>query len=56
MEFIFAALILGLAGSLHCIGMCGPLVMAVHSVKSDGAWWTRKLVYHFLEGCPCMRL
>lgn len=46
MEFVFAALILGLAGSLHCIGMCGPLVMAVHSVKIDGQWWTRKLIYH----------
>ena len=26
MYFIIAALVLGLAGSLHCAGMCGPLV------------------------------
>ena len=26
---ILAALVLGLAGSLHCVGMCGPLVMSM---------------------------
>lgn len=46
MEFIGAALILGLAGSLHCIGMCGPLVMAVHSARSNGNWWYKKVLYH----------
>jgi sulfite exporter TauE/SafE len=25
-----AALLLGLAGSLHCVGMCGPLMLALH--------------------------
>ncbi|MEW5798320.1 MAG: sulfite exporter TauE/SafE family protein [Bacteroidota bacterium] len=28
---LFAALTLGLLGSMHCIGMCGPLVLAVPS-------------------------
>ncbi|MFA5833357.1 MAG: sulfite exporter TauE/SafE family protein [Bacteroidota bacterium] len=28
---IFAAFTLGLLGSMHCIGMCGPLVLAVPS-------------------------
>jgi sulfite exporter TauE/SafE len=46
MEFVGAALILGFAGSLHCIGMCGPLVMAVHSAKSNGNWWYKKSLYH----------
>ena len=27
MEF-FASLFIGFVGSLHCLGMCGPLVMA----------------------------
>jgi uncharacterized protein len=27
----WAALILGIGGSLHCLGMCGPIVMAVSS-------------------------
>lgn len=31
-----AAFALGLAGSLHCVGMCGPLVMALPSRKQDG--------------------
>ena len=26
---IYAALLLGLAGSLHCLGMCGPLALAL---------------------------
>ncbi len=41
---IGAAFILGIAGSLHCIGMCGPLAMAVPGIygqkinKWVGAW------------------
>jgi len=34
------ALILGLAGSLHCAGMCSPLVMAVTSVNAAARWKT----------------
>src|ERR1044071_6783484 len=29
MELITAAFIMGLAGSLHCLGMCGPLAMSL---------------------------
>ena len=29
MELLWTALILGLAGSLHCIGMCGPIAIAL---------------------------
>lgn len=28
-KFAIAALIMGLAGSLHCVGMCGPLISAM---------------------------
>ena len=31
---ILTALIMGLAGSLHCIGMCSPLAMAVTSINA----------------------
>ena len=44
--FLFAAFILGLAGSAHCLGMCGPLVLAM----PFGQGKTRSLrmiVYHF---------
>lgn len=27
--FLISALVLGLASSLHCVGMCGPLIMSV---------------------------
>ncbi len=29
MTILFSALLLGLAGSLHCAGMCGPIVVAL---------------------------
>jgi len=29
MELMWTALVLGLAGSLHCIGMCGPIAIAL---------------------------
>lgn len=29
MEWMAAAILLGLAGSLHCVGMCGPLMLAL---------------------------
>jgi len=47
--YLAAAFILGLAGSLHCVGMCGPLVMIVHSGGDNRSfqWWINKLVYHF---------
>lgn len=38
---IWPAFIMGLAGSLHCIGMCGPLVM-LHSHQST----IKKITYH----------
>lgn len=30
---LLAAFILGLAGSLHCAAMCGPLILAVHAAR-----------------------
>lgn len=46
--FLIAALTLGFAGSLHCIGMCGPLVMIVHGVNSNTGfkWWLQQTIYH----------
>lgn len=29
MEFLIAAITLGLLGSFHCIGMCGPIALAL---------------------------
>lgn len=46
--FLIAALTLGFAGSLHCIGMCGPLVMIVHGSSTNGGmkWWLNQITYH----------
>lgn len=32
------ALLLGFFGSLHCVGMCGPLALAIHSAKDQKGW------------------
>lgn len=38
------AFMLGLAGSLHCVGMCSPLVMAVTNLR--GPHFVNRLVYN----------
>lgn len=44
---ILAALSLGFLGSLHCVGMCGPLVLAMPAGQGGAARrWTRRAVYH----------
>jgi sulfite exporter TauE/SafE len=44
---ILAPLILGFAGSLHCVGMCGPLVLALPLAAADQWQILRQmLVYH----------
>jgi len=38
---------LGLAGSLHCAGMCGPLMLALpRTGQSRAAWLFGRLLYH----------
>jgi sulfite exporter TauE/SafE len=41
---IITAIILGLAGSMHCLGMCSPLVMAV--TNSSGDAFAKRLLYN----------
>lgn len=44
---MIAALLLGLAGSLHCVGMCGPLLLALPLTASDRLAAVRQmLIYH----------
>lgn len=37
LEFLIPAFLIGLGGSLHCIGMCGPLMFGSLMGKKDGA-------------------
>lgn len=41
---LITALIMGLAGSLHCVGMCSPLVMAITNMKRSVLM--NKLIYN----------
>lgn len=38
---LYAAFTLGLLGSLHCVGMCGPLMLAA----ATGGGWKNPLIY-----------
>jgi hypothetical protein len=43
----FSAFLLGLLGSGHCLGMCGPLVLILGgSRKKSGNLWLRHGLYH----------
>lgn len=37
--FIISALVLGLVGSFHCVGMCGPIAVALPI--NNNSWWSR---------------
>ncbi len=41
---IATALLVGLAGSLHCVGMCSPLAIAVSGVTRS--YWINRLLYN----------
>jgi len=41
---IATALLVGLAGSLHCVGMCSPLVIAVSGVSKQ--YWLNRILYN----------
>ena len=48
MTIWITALVLGLAGSLHCLGMCGPLVAALpQDQKTRTAFITGRVLYQF---------
>lgn len=37
--FLISAFVLGLVGSLHCAGMCGPLALALPTAGSAARWF-----------------
>ncbi|MFA6467300.1 MAG: sulfite exporter TauE/SafE family protein [Bacteroidota bacterium] len=44
---LFAALTLGFLGSMHCIGMCGPLMLAIPAnAKTRGRFLLERVIYH----------
>ncbi|MDH5382717.1 MAG: sulfite exporter TauE/SafE family protein, partial [Cyclobacteriaceae bacterium] len=43
---ILSAFLWGFAGSLHCVGMCGPLVLLLEKKTSANAWVQLRLPYH----------
>jgi sulfite exporter TauE/SafE len=47
MELIWTALLLGLIGSVHCAGMCGPLAIAVPVLSNSRcSLFTSRLLYN----------
>ncbi len=44
---LWSALVIGLVGSLHCAGMCGPLALALpHGGVGRGAWLAGRAAYN----------
>ena len=46
MSMVLAASVLGLAGSLHCLGMCGPLLAGIHAARWKSGGLIKSLLYH----------
>jgi len=47
MNAVLAGAVLGFLGSLHCLGMCGPLVLALPGGQERGArYYTGRLLYN----------
>ncbi|NKB69342.1 MAG: sulfite exporter TauE/SafE family protein [Candidatus Latescibacteria bacterium] len=42
----WTALLLGLGGSLHCVGMCGPLTLALKGGDHPTPWLLNRLLYN----------
>ncbi|MDN3667784.1 sulfite exporter TauE/SafE family protein [Echinicola jeungdonensis] len=42
---IWTAIVLGFVSSFHCVGMCGPIALAIGSLNKRG-YWARKLAYN----------
>jgi len=40
------AFVLGLSSSFHCVGMCGPLLLAVPTRASNNYQWLQIIIYH----------
>src|SRR4051812_30126523 len=48
---LWSAFLLGFIGSLHCAGMCGPLVLAMRvSHKNTSSWLLGRLIYNAGRG------
>ncbi len=46
MNMLWTAMVLGFAGSLHCAGMCGPLVLAMSSSPSKSRFLLGRFSYN----------
>ena len=46
MTALLAGLLLGLMGSLHCIGMCGPLALMVPGNTQNRSWVVNAMLYN----------
>ncbi|MES2774812.1 MAG: sulfite exporter TauE/SafE family protein [Bacteroidota bacterium] len=49
LQLVIAAFVLGFTGSFHCVGMCGPIAMAMPNQRRSHAarWWS---IIKYLSG------
>ncbi len=46
MELYLAGFIFGLLGSMHCVGMCGPIALALPVQKNSYSFWLGRINYN----------
>lgn len=46
MELYFAGFLFGLFGSMHCVGMCGPIALALPGNDNKFAFWAGRINYN----------
>lgn len=46
MELYFAGFLFGLFGSMHCVGMCGPIALALPGNDNKAAFWLGRINYN----------
>ena len=50
---MWSAAIIGLLGSFHCVGMCGPLLLSIPDSNSTRfQWFINKIIYHLTRLIP----
>ncbi|MFW6347787.1 MAG: sulfite exporter TauE/SafE family protein, partial [Cyclonatronaceae bacterium] len=46
MDLYLAGFLFGLFGSMHCVGMCGPIALALPAQNKPFAFWLSRINYN----------
>ncbi|MCX6351933.1 MAG: sulfite exporter TauE/SafE family protein [Bacteroidetes bacterium] len=46
MNLLWTGFLLGITGTIHCVAMCGPLILALPFNQNTSTAWVKRLLYH----------